>query len=736
MDRVLMEYVVNAAWQLPVLAAGAWLLVRVAKPSAAAQYRIWVGVLALAVVLPLMGAMTDAGARVEVHVAREATAPVASAKNEAAVSAGLVNASPVGMVTAGVDAAGDARGISARTISPNSDDSRVSGVRYGAAKPVLAKAEAISRSLRWTRRIEVGARAAEWVTGAYLLVMLLGLLRIARAWSAARRLVGDSDAEALTCDEQALVAECARRMSVREPEIRVVEDADALPGPVVVGARRPVMLCPEGFVRGLVAAGREDEARAALCHEMAHIKRRDYAANLLCEAMAAGLKWHPATYGVEQRIRGTREMACDAMAAQAMASDAEYARCLVGLAERMAVGGIVEQAGAMGLFNGNALEERVMRLMETEKTMSVRAKAVRGVVGVAAMAAAVIVAGMVHVVPARAQAVTATQVSPRPGAPVMATPSAKAAPIAAAPANPLVAAVKPRVQVRTQVHAVVRPPVAPVVSVAVPAVKTNVHVVTAVHVVNTPVKIAEVVKPVIAVHPVIAIAAPQVQVKPEANPEPAPKAKPAPKASPVPKVRKPNDHESIVSRNGKLYVWENGREHELSPAERARMEKDLEDVQKKIAAETARMNSPEFKEQLEKAQREAMDAQKNLNSAEMRRQMDQAKEQLAAAMAKMNSQEFKEQMEMAQREAMDAEKKIESGEIQRQMDQAKEQVAAAMAKMNSPEFKEQMEIAQLAAMDAEKKIQSGEIQRQMADAQKKLQKQLDELKAQDAKDGR
>lgn len=685
MDRVLMEYVVNAAWQLPVLAAGAWLLVRVAKPSAAAQYRIWVGVLALAVVLPLMGAMTDAGARVEVHVAREATAPVASAKNEAAVSAGLVNASPVGMVTAGVDAAGDARGISARTISSNRVNSHVSGARYGAASFVMAKAEAISRSLRWTRRIEVSARAVEWVTGVYLLVTLLALMRIARAWSAARRLVGDSDAEALTCDEQALVAECARRMSVREPEIRVVEDADALSGPVVVGARRPVMLCPEGFVRGLVAAGREDEARAALCHEMAHIKRRDYAANLLCEAMAAGLKWHPATYGVEQRIRGTREMACDAMAAQAMASDAEYARCLVGLAERMAVGGIVEQAGAMGLFNGNALEERVMRLMETEKTMSVRAKVVRGTAGAAAMAAAVIVAGMVHVVPARAQAANTPVVAQSTG--TSAAPTAKES---AAPVNPLVAVVKPRVYVRTPVHALVRTPAAPVVSVAVPGVKTNVHVVTAVHVVNTPVKIAEVVKPVIAVPPVTAMTAPEVQVKPEATAAPASKAKPDPKAMPVPQARKPYRHEAIVSRDGKLYVWENGREHELSPAERARMEKDLEDAQKKIAAETARMNSPEFKEQLEKAQREAMDAQK----------------------------------------------KIQSGEMQRQMDQAKEQVAAAMAKMNSPEFKEQMEMAQLAAMDAEKKIQSGEIQRQMADAQKKLQKQLDELKAQDAKQGK
>ena len=709
MDGALMEYVVNAAWQLPVLALGAWVLVRVARPSAAAQYRIWVGVLALASLLPLFGARTDAGARVEIHAAKAEAVPVTSAKSESAASAGLVNASPVAMVTGGVDATDATKETSSRESFANPDDSHASGARYGVAMPVLANAEALWARLRLTRRIDASARVAEWVASAYLLVMLLGLLRIARAWGAARRLVRESDVGALTADEQALVTDCARRMDVREPEVRVVEDADVLPGPVVVGARRPVLLCPEGFVRGLVAAGRENEARAALCHEMAHIRRRDYAANLLCEVMAAGLKWHPVTYGVERRIRGTREMACDAMAARVMTSEAEYARCLVGLAERMAVGGLVEQAGAMGFLNGNALEERVMRLMDTGKTMSARAKVVRGVAGAAAMAAAVMVAGMVHVVPARAQAVASQASGARTGAGVVA---------------------EPQVRVEKTVHAVVRPPVAPVVSAGVPKVNANVPVVTAVHVVNAPVKIAEVVKPVITVDPLIVKDAPQVVVSPDARPAPAPKA------VPVPKVGKPYRHEAIVSRDGKLYVWENGRARELTPAERARMERKLVEAQKKLAAATAKMNSPEFKEQMEKAQREAMDAEKKIQSGEMQRQMDQAREQVAAAMAKMNSPEFKEQMEKAQREAMDAEKTIQSGEMQRQMDQAREQVAAAMAKMNSPEFKEQMEKAQREAMDAEKKIQSGEMQRQMADAQKELQRQLNELKAQDAKTGK
>ena len=63
---------------------------------------------------------------------------------------------------------------------------------------------------------------------------------------------------------------------------------------------------------------------AALCHEMAHIRRRDYLVNLLCEAAALPLNSDPVIYGVERCIRRTREMVCDAMAAEAMESEMAY----------------------------------------------------------------------------------------------------------------------------------------------------------------------------------------------------------------------------------------------------------------------------------------------------------------------------------------------------------------------------------------------------------------------------
>ena len=38
MERALAEYIVNALWQVPLLAGGAWLLVRVVRPGPQIQH--------------------------------------------------------------------------------------------------------------------------------------------------------------------------------------------------------------------------------------------------------------------------------------------------------------------------------------------------------------------------------------------------------------------------------------------------------------------------------------------------------------------------------------------------------------------------------------------------------------------------------------------------------------------------------------------------------------------------
>ena len=53
--RSLFEYLVNTLWQLPLLAAATWLIIRVSRPALFLQHVLWCAALAAAVLLPLRG---------------------------------------------------------------------------------------------------------------------------------------------------------------------------------------------------------------------------------------------------------------------------------------------------------------------------------------------------------------------------------------------------------------------------------------------------------------------------------------------------------------------------------------------------------------------------------------------------------------------------------------------------------------------------------------------------------
>ncbi len=61
MEQALIEYLANASWQVLLLAAGAWLLLRIVRPEPLVQHRVWLAVLGLAVLLPLRGTSYGTG---------------------------------------------------------------------------------------------------------------------------------------------------------------------------------------------------------------------------------------------------------------------------------------------------------------------------------------------------------------------------------------------------------------------------------------------------------------------------------------------------------------------------------------------------------------------------------------------------------------------------------------------------------------------------------------------------
>ena len=62
-ERALVEYAINALWQVPLLAASAWLLLWMIKPAPVTHHRVWLALLGLAVLLPLHRMRTGGATR-------------------------------------------------------------------------------------------------------------------------------------------------------------------------------------------------------------------------------------------------------------------------------------------------------------------------------------------------------------------------------------------------------------------------------------------------------------------------------------------------------------------------------------------------------------------------------------------------------------------------------------------------------------------------------------------------
>jgi beta-lactamase regulating signal transducer with metallopeptidase domain/predicted phage tail protein len=384
----LLQYIINSIWQVPLLALVTWLLIRLGRPEARTQSRLWMATLALAIVLPLRGA----GA-LQAHPA--------AAGLPAQPHAGL--AVPMAQPAS---AAIDGASVEAR-------------FQRHPGKHQAPGWLAVQPRMR-TLSVPVGPRMAAWMLAIYLCLLAFRGVQLAFAWSAARGLLRSARAAVLTQRELAILQCLCRKFSVSEP---LVLCSAQLVSPLTVGGIRPVLLLPETF-----AANTENEVAAMLGHELAHIRRRDYLCNLAGHVAALPIAFHPATRAIQRRLRQSREMVCDAMAAEAMHSSSSYASCLIGLAQRMLDGRReVERALAVGLFDNGSLEERIMRLLETKTRMSPRMKLVRGTAGILLLASAAMTATLLHLTPTVAEAATQTPASAAGQATGQAAPSAQPA---------------------------------------------------------------------------------------------------------------------------------------------------------------------------------------------------------------------------------------------------------------------------------------------------------------------
>jgi TonB family protein len=218
-----------------------------------------------------------------------------------------------------------------------------------------------------------GGRGATVLPSGIVLAVLIGycgvLLYFAARlcwsmyWTAA--LVRESQPLQLGSAVEELWNKCRRMFGLGE--IRLLRSA-RVGGPVTMGFNRPALLVPAGFAERC----EPDELLAALAHECAHIERRDFGKNLAYEIASLLVAFHPVTWMLKRQIAETREMVCDEIAVESVMDSRRYAHSLLRLATMISVVSAAVQSNAIGIFDANILEKRIMTIRTKKEKVSAK----------------------------------------------------------------------------------------------------------------------------------------------------------------------------------------------------------------------------------------------------------------------------------------------------------------------------------------------------------------------------
>jgi beta-lactamase regulating signal transducer with metallopeptidase domain len=749
-SQLLLSYALNAAWQAPLIAAAAWLFLRVARLTPVGEHRLWLAVLVFCVLLPTRG--LDSGTATTPE-----TAPLAADRLPEPTHTLGARASAQPAFAASqfrLDAETGSTELDLLS-SPAATETQPPVIPAPQRATDIGQRLPVSLTPLWrlrTAALPLTHRDIRAFAILYTAFVLFALLRLVRGHSVAHRLLSSSTEYALDKRQSALWRELGENLSVTLPPLR---SSITITSPVVVGILHPALLLPEAF-RECSAA----QQRAALSHELAHIRRRDCLIHTLSQLLILPLVWHPIIHAVERRIARTREMICDSIAAREMRSDVAYARSLLSLAQAMLRSQTPDYAGpGLGLFRSNKLEERIMQLTAIKPTLTLREALLRRAAGAAILISAIAGASVYHLSPVLAQeapaAIPAPPTAPKPPDASPATVQAPVAPVAP-DFSPSATAAPPAMTPPSVPAALIAPPMPGIQTAAPPPSPTPAPT-------------------------------PFPDAIPAPIPAPAPPAPPALQATPgfviddndLNVAHGQNAHLIVkdgqyvhrwIGQDGKPFELVNSQAGDLTPAQRRAAEAEYREMtakaQKELEKVRKQFDSPEFKAQMDKLTSGAINAdmakmQKQIAAMKLQRfdtpefkaQMDQltsgavneemAKLQQNIAEMKLqnfDTPEFKVQMDKLKNgltiESISPEqqKKLDelmtldanrwTAQTQRQIAEAERQAALA----NSPEFQQRIRNAERNLQDAQKRLQEAE--KQMTEGQKKTlesaRKSLDE----------
>ena len=232
-------------------------------------------------------------------------------------------------------------------LAPSQARGSAAGVIASGGNPTThTGSRAPSPPLSWSSVVLLG-----WLAG-----MLLLLFRSANAMRLARRLIENSDpleTPAWDDDSQHVCRELDIRRRV------VLAHSSEITIPMTLGWLQPAVLVP---TKGL--AWSAERRLIVLRHELAHIKRADFASELLGQLACAFHWFNPLAWLAVRRLRVEREHACDDLVLRLGTRASEYATHLVEIA-RSAGPRSPRASVGIAMARRSQLESRVVAILNS-----------------------------------------------------------------------------------------------------------------------------------------------------------------------------------------------------------------------------------------------------------------------------------------------------------------------------------------------------------------------------------
>ncbi|HEX6190529.1 MAG TPA: TonB family protein, partial [Pyrinomonadaceae bacterium] len=324
-SQFLLTFLLNASWQILLIAAMASLCDRILGGTAA-RYRhmVWVAALFLTFLLPVFSSATNFTAPPRVPIATSPT----------------TESVPV-VITSISSLSGD---------EIESAESTVPAASVAATAP----------ERNWSSPVRVQPRLAATLVAIYALLVFYALLRLGRAWRQTRRIVGAAFEVELPESAKSIIETCGRAIATRR--VRVL-CSSSIPVPITLGVLRPVIILPQSLLNEI-----EDNLLiSAVGHELVHIARRDYLTNLIYECVYLPVSFHPAAWLIRRRIRQTRELCCDERVTSKLLRPDVYARSLVRMIGTSPLTPRMAADTTIGIVESDNLEGRIMSLLKSRK---------------------------------------------------------------------------------------------------------------------------------------------------------------------------------------------------------------------------------------------------------------------------------------------------------------------------------------------------------------------------------